>query len=97
MKDTHPIRSALLLASGLLTLALVSKGLLTDPGVRQATELHAQLRALQSELAALHEQNRVLQAEVQSLKTDPEYVDWIIRQELGWVRADEFVLVLQPR
>ncbi|NOY92473.1 MAG: septum formation initiator family protein [Deltaproteobacteria bacterium] len=55
-------------------------------------------RVLRAELAALQEQNRSyreevrqLEVRVRALRTDPEAIERVARDELGMIRQDELV------
>jgi len=51
---------------------------------RHRTRLIADNERLKSE-------NAQLESEINRLRTDDDYVQRVIRQELGWARPDEFV------
>ena len=59
-------------------------------------QLRAQEEASRQKLAAaeqrLHEQEQVLAR----LRTDPDYVERIIRQQLGYAKPDEFIFRFEP-
>ena len=46
---------------------------------------------LSQELAALNEQRASLSREIRLLKTDPDYVEKVIRQRLNYVRKNEIL------
>jgi len=72
------------------TLVLDEQGL---PRYRQLKEDLAELRASN---ASLVEEIAELKLEIESLRVEPGYVERIARDELGMVRADEFVFQFPP-
>lgn len=83
-----------MLGSGIASLALLGSGLLGARGVRQHARLTAQAEALEGRALRLEAENEQLRATADALGT-PAYCEWAMRQQLGWVRADEVVLILE--
>lgn len=81
---------ALALALGFLAYSLLG------PGGGAHHGLAEELGRLEVENARLAEENRRLGLEVQALKNRPEYLEKVIRDELGLVRPDELVFRLLP-
>ena len=73
------------------TLVLDEQGL---PRYRHLREEVHDLREANEEL--VHEIAR-LKSEIEALRADPSYVERIARDELGMVRAEEFVFQFPPR
>ena len=80
--------------SGVLVLALLGSGVFGANGVRQHDRLQTQLTALSQRLDAAARENEQLEAEAKALQESPAYVEWVIRQELGWTRPGERILRL---
>lgn len=81
--------------SGALVLTLLGAGLYGEGGVRKHQRLQAELEArIERQRRTLAEIDR-LENEVWALQYDPAYVEWIARQELGWVRPGERVVKLR--
>lgn len=85
----------LTLACGLAVFGLLSSGLFGERGVRRHALLERQLRELRARRAHAEATNARLTAEAQALRESPEYVEWVIRQELGWVRSGERVVWIE--
>jgi cell division protein FtsB len=78
---------------GLLTVAML---LLTVFNEKGAIEVHAQakkLSAIESEITKLDTNNKQLMAEIQGLRSDPNAIEKIAREELKLVKPGEIVLV----
>lgn len=90
-------RSLLTLASGLAALALLAVAVLGEGGILRNQRTAAQLRRLETRLAEVRAGNARLAAEVDALKSSPEYVEWVIRQDLGWIRPGERILRVRRR
>ena len=91
------VRNLLLLGSGALSLALLGVAWLGEGGVVQHRRTLGQLHALEARLAEVREGNARLKVEVEALKSSPDYVEWVIRQDLGWIEPGERILRLPER
>ena len=60
---------------------------------------HAQQQAIQEqdEIDRINEQNVQLQSRVNSLKTDPEAVERIAREQMGLARPGEYIFKIAPK
>lgn len=60
---------------------------------------HAQQQAIQEqvEIDRINEQNVQLQSRVKSLKTDPEAVERIAREQMGLARPGEYIFKTAPK
>lgn len=78
---------------GLLVVAIIAVPLriLDDQGLPRYRELKAELTEVQEINAGLRREVEELAAEVEALRTDPEAIERIARDELGMVRDDEIV------
>jgi cell division protein FtsB len=83
--------------SGILSIALVGAALLGDHGVLRHEKLREELTQVRSMNSTLESDNKRLRAEAEALKTDPEYVESVIRDELGWVRKDELIFLFKEK
>ena len=72
------------------TLVLDEQGL---PRYRHLREELQELRASNEELVR---EIATLKSEIDALRSDPNYVERIARDELGMVRAEEFVVQFPP-
>jgi cell division protein FtsB len=54
-------------------------------------------RAVQHEIDQINEENRQLEERVKALKTDPEAIERIAREEMGLARPGEYIFKLQPK
>ncbi|MBX2813021.1 MAG: septum formation initiator family protein [Myxococcales bacterium] len=85
----------LALVCGLVTLVLLWEGLFGESGMRHHQMLRRDLAELVHRWKQEELKHHQLQAEERALSQQPAYVEWIIRQELGWVRPHEMVLMLE--
>jgi cell division protein FtsB len=70
-----------------------------EEGWGQYQQLMQQKARKEQELTHLHQTNQFLAKEIEALKLDPEKIQGIARQELGYIKPDEAwiqVLPLQP-
>ncbi len=72
-------------------MALSLNGLFGPGGPRDLKDLSRERVRLLAENDQLRGENVRLTAQIQKLRSDPAYVQKIIRQELGYARPDEFV------
>jgi cell division protein FtsB len=79
--------------SGSLSLALVGLALLGPDGVSRHEKLRAEIRRLDALNVELDTANSALRAEATALKHDPEHLEAVIRDELGWARRDEVIFI----
>lgn len=80
--------------SGCTVLILLGEGFFGENGVKQHRVLRRDLATLREQLEQAELKYQRLQAEERALREQPQYVEWVIRQELGWVRSEEIVLML---
>ena len=66
-------------------------------GMTELQSMQGQLNTLKQENAHLEQQNIELYRTVNRLKTDPIYIDYIIRQELQMIGRDEMVFKFQQK
>jgi cell division protein FtsB len=90
------VRAAAFVA-GVLSIALVGAALLGEHGVLRHEKLREELEHARSLNANLEAENRRLRAETEALKSDPDYVESVIRDELGWVRKDELIFLFKEK
>jgi cell division protein FtsB len=81
--------------SGLCVLFMLASGLFGARGVRKHRVLQAERAELTARRAQAAATNARLAAEVRALRESRVYVEWVIRQELGWIRPGERVLRLE--
>ena len=85
-----------------LALALLAIGLLGyifmagEHGCLRLRHLAHQVSRIKSEIEGLKLANEALDQEIESLKTDPLYIERIAREELGMIRPGEMVYEVVP-
>ena len=84
----------LAIANGTIVVALLCSALLGDDGIVRHERLSEELRRIRSINKDFTKTNARLRNEVQALRTDNAYVESVIRDELGWVRSDEIVVIV---
>lgn len=73
---------------------MLASGVFGERGVRKHERLERQLAELLERRARAEQENARLSAEARALRESPDYVEWVVRQELGWVAPGERVLRL---
>jgi cell division protein FtsB len=76
-----------------LVVWFVGAALFGADGVARHERLESELQHVAQLNAQLVADNRRLAQEAKALRTDKRYVERVIRDELGWIRADEVVLL----
>lgn len=88
-------RRQLLWAAAAAALVLAVGSAAADGGFRRYFRLSADVRQLREKTAALREENARLKAEIAALRDDDAALERAAREELGFVRPGELVLVLE--
>ncbi len=88
--DRSWLRSRLVLAA-ILLLFLVATSLMGERGLIRLYQLHRTRAALTQEVEQLTAANAALETEVRALRTDPDRVEAIAREELGLVKPEDLV------
>lgn len=79
--------------NGMLVIGLVSTGLFGPNGVVRHEKLEGELRDIEVLNVALRAETSALRAERDALSKDGRYLENVIREELGFVAADEMVFM----
>lgn len=66
-------------------------------GVLAMRRAQKEATAVQQEIDQINEENRQLQDRVKSLKTDPQAIEHIAREEMGLARPGEYIFKTSPR
>jgi cell division protein FtsB len=83
----------ILLAAAIVVMFLLSMFILFGKnGFADLNRLKAERDGLLTKNAELIQQNLLLCREIERLKTDPEYIKSLARQELGMIGKDEVVI-----
>jgi cell division protein FtsB len=85
---------AILLGSGLLMILVLSQ--LGENGIVSWFHLVSQEKQLREEVAALQQENLALTARLEALRTDPDALEKIAREEQNMRHAEEEVLMVLP-
>lgn len=88
-------RHLVLACCSALVIGLVLAALVGDGGVARHGQLRRELETLEREVRGLERQNRTLEREVEALRTDPRHMEAVARDELGWVRPGERVVIFR--
>ena len=75
----------------LLNAALFSRLMWGSGSIHSWYALKEKQNEVSQELTALNEQRAALSREIRLLKTDPDYVEKVIRQRLNYVRKNEIL------
>jgi len=84
----------LAIVNGAIVFALLCSALLGDDGIVRHERLSEELRRIRSINQDFTKKNAQLRDEAKTLRTDHAYVESVIRDELGWVRSDEIVVIV---
>ena len=87
-------RRAVLLAVGLVLLALLINSLFGDHGILHLLGQRRKTQALEESIERLRVENAQLAAEVASLRSDPRTVERLAREELGLAATGETVFLI---
>jgi cell division protein FtsB len=66
-------------------------------GVLAMRRAQKEATAVKQEIDQINEENRQLQDRVKSLKTDPQAIEHIAREEMGLARPGEYIFKTSPR
>ena len=81
------------MTGGALVVALLGVALFGENGVTRHERLRAELERINELNARLASDNKRLAIEARALRDDPSFIEATIRDELGWVRSDELILI----
>lgn len=84
-----------ILIGGGLVVSFLGAALFGEEGVARHEKLRGELLKVRSMNEQLRQENRRLRIETEALRDNPEYIEQVIRDELGWVRSDEIVLIFE--
>lgn len=79
---------------GLLTLSILALAVLNDRGVLQVWAKEKKLLDIQGEILAIEKENRQLLKEIKALRTDPDTIERLAREELKLVKPGDVVVIL---
>jgi len=83
------------LAAGLALLLL--QDVFGTHGVLAMRRSQKEADEVRKEIDQINEENRQLQERVKALKTDPEAIERIAREEMGLARPGEYIFKISPR
>jgi len=66
-------------------------------GVLAMRRSQQEAREVQRQIDQMNEENRQLEAKVKALKTDPQAIERIAREEMGLARPGEYIFKIQPK
>ena len=89
---------SILAAATLIALLLLGIGIFSPDGLPQTKKLQAEAKKLEKQVHKAKAKNELLKDEIDLLRSDEDnarrFQEHVIRQELGFVKADEKVLLL---
>jgi cell division protein FtsB len=92
---------SILAAASLITLILVGVGILSPNGLPKTKQLQAEAVKLERQVQEQERKNKSLKEEIDLLNSDAHdarrFQEHVIRQELGFVKDDEIVLLMPPK
>ena len=81
----------------LLLMALVAHVLFGEHGFLAMRRAQKEVEKLRQEIAQLNADNKQLSEEIQALKTDPQLIERIARQEMNLAKPGELIFKLPPK
>jgi cell division protein FtsB len=81
----------------LLLMALVAHVLFGEHGFLAMRRAQKEVEKLRQEIVQLNADNKLLSEEIQALKTDPQLIERIARQEMGLAKRGELIFKLPPK
>ena len=66
-------------------------------GVLAMRRSQQEVREVQQQINQMNEENRQLEERVKALKTDPQAIERIAREEMGLARPGEYIFKLPPK
>ena len=78
---------------GLLSVAMLLLAVFNDKGVLQVHAQSKKLAAIETEINRMDAENKQLTEEIQALRSDPNTIERLAREELKLVKPGEVVLV----
>ena len=81
----------------LLLMALVAHVLFAEHGFLAMRRAQKEVEKLRQDIAQLNADNKQLSEEIHALKTDPQLIERIAREEMGLARHDELIFKLPPK
>lgn len=83
------------IAAGLALLLL--QDVFGNHGVLAMRRSQQEAREVQKQINQMNEENRQLEAKVKALKTDPQAIERIAREEMGLARPGEYIFKIPPK
>jgi cell division protein FtsB len=80
-------------ASALASVAIVAAALAGPHGVAKHDKLRSELASVRTLNDSLRAENAKLRRETNALRTNSEFIESAIRDELGWVRKNEVIIM----
>ena len=92
MKQAFIVRIALGVF-GLLTVAMLLLAVFNEKGAIEVNAQAKKLRTIESEISKVDNENKQLTSDIQALRSDPNTIEKLAREELKLVKPGEIVLV----
>ncbi len=93
----RPLRRKILIwGMTIFALVTLTRALVGEKGLLAVWRHRREVASIELEIERLRERNKDLKEQVSRLRKDPRAVEPVAREELGFARADE-ILILLPR
>jgi cell division protein FtsB len=76
---------------------LLLQDIFGNHGVLAMRRSQQEAREVERQIKQMNEENRQLEAKVKALKTDPQAIERIAREEMGLARPGEYIFKIQPK
>ncbi|MCH2694350.1 MAG: septum formation initiator family protein [Acidobacteriia bacterium] len=95
-KSVFKIKSILVVVLGVALLIMLIQAMIGPGGYQEGQKLKGKSNNLIRRIEAIKSENKQLENEIERLKTDPEEIEKIAREELGMVKPGEHKVVIKP-
>ena len=91
------MQSILVVVLGAALLVMLVQAVIGPGGYQEGQKLKGKTNDLIQRIEAIKSENKQLENEIERLKTDPEEIEKIAREELGMVKPGEHKVVIKPK
>ena len=95
-KSVFKVKSILVVVLGVALLVMLIQAVIGPGGYQEGQKLKRKSDDLIGRIEAIKSENKQLENEIERLKTDPEEIEKIAREELGMVKSGEHKIVIKP-
>ena len=79
-----------------IAIIIILGAFLAYPGYMELRKFNRRIAKLDEEIKSLEETNRDLRQEIEALKSDPFYIEKVVRESLGLIKPGEIIYKIIP-